>query len=111
MRYRINQTTPDPPWRRTLTPVTQCLIALGLQELHTARKGPDAEVREGAPEVQLDTQHLGLLQLHRQAPAPSGPPSPLRTPTSRASSYFTSNVWASDDRGALITLSDPDRVT
>ena len=39
MRYRINQTTPGPPWRRTLTPVTQCLIALGLQELQTARKG------------------------------------------------------------------------
>lgn len=79
MRYRINQTTPDPPWRRTLTPVTQCLIALGLQELQTARKGPDVEVREGAPEAQLDTQHLGLLQLHRRAPAPSGPPSALRS--------------------------------
>ena len=111
MRYRINQTTPDPPWRRTLTPVTQGLIALGLQELQTARKGPDVEVREGAPEAQLDTQHQGLLQLHRQAPAPSGPPSALRMPTSRPSSYSTSNVWASDDRGALIALSDPDRVT
>lgn len=111
MRYRINQTTPDPPWRRTLTPVTQGLIALGLQELQTARKGPDVEVREGAPEAQLDTQHLGLLQLHRRAPAPSGLPSPLRMPTSRPSSYSTSNVWASDDRGALIALSDPDRVT
>ena len=101
MRYRINQTEPDPPWHCTLTPVTQCLIALGSQELQTARRGPDVKVGERAWEAELDTQHLGLLQLHRLAPAPSGPSSPLRTLTSRPSSYSTSNVWASDDRGAL----------
>lgn len=111
MRCRINQTTPDPPWHRTPTLVTQCLIALGSQERQTARKGPDVEVGEGALEAELNTHHLGLLQLHRLAPAPSGPSSPLRTLTSRPSSHSTSDVWASDDRGALITLSDPDRET
>ena len=111
MRYRINQTTPDPPWHRMPTPVTQCLIALGSQERQTARKGPDVDVREGALEAELNTHHLGLLQLHRLAPAPSGPSSPLRTLTSRPSSHSTSNVWASDDREALITLFHPDRET
>ena len=51
MRYRINRTTPDPPWHCTPTPVTQCLIALGSQELQTARKGPDVKVGEGAWEA------------------------------------------------------------
>ena len=72
MRYRINQTTPDPPWHRTPTPVTQCLIALGSQELQTARKGPDLEVGEDAREAELDTQHLGLLQLRHGDPHGSG---------------------------------------
>ena len=111
MRYGINQTTPDPPWHRTPTPVTQCLIALVSQELQTARKGPDVKVREGAREAELDTQHLGLLQLHRLAPAPSGPSSPLRTLTSRPSSYSTSNVWPLMTEELCLDLSDPDRVT
>lgn len=84
---------------------------LGVTGTANSQEGTDVEVGEGAPEAELDTQHLGLLQLHRRAPAPSGLPSPLRMPTSRPSSYSTSNVWASDDRGALIALSDPDRVT
>lgn len=56
MRYRINQTTPDPPWHRMPTPVTQCLIALGSQERQTARKGPDVEWRsERVPWKQSST--------------------------------------------------------
>ena len=59
MRYGINQTTPDPPWHHTPTPVTQCLIALGSQELQTARKGPDVKVRDGSPEAELELSTWG----------------------------------------------------
>ena len=52
---------------------------LGVTGTANSQEGTDVEVGEGAPEAELDTQHLGLLQLHRRAPAPSGPPSALRS--------------------------------